>query len=86
MTVLNHNSNNKIFLNNWLHEQMGEKGQLLREDFQSIHIEGLRKIENGQVESSAALAYRQDLPIGAKKQNQSFMRKQDICIDSSYLS
>ena len=60
--------------------------QLLREDFQSIHIEGLRKIENGQVESSAALAYRQDLPIGAKKQNQSFMRKQDICIDSSYLS
>lgn len=29
---------------------MGEKGQLLREGFQSIHIEGLRKIENGQVE------------------------------------
>lgn len=29
---------------------MGEKGQLLREDFQSIHIEGLRKIENGQVD------------------------------------
>ena len=64
----------------------GWEGAILKEDFQSIHIEGLRKIENGQVESSAALAYRQDLPIGAKKQNQSFMRKQDICIDSSYLS
>lgn len=39
---------------------MGEKGQLLREDFQSIHIEGLRKIENDQVEvlSSTGLQAR----------------------------
>ena len=64
----------------------GWEGATLKKRLQSIHTEGLKKIENGQVESSAALAYRQDLPIGAKKQNQSFMRKQDICIDSSYLS
>lgn len=40
---------------------MGEKGQLLREDFQSIHIEGLRKIENGQEDVLSSTGLQVDL-------------------------